>query len=1819
MNIFRLSCVSTFLLTVAVLPQVVQAQTTVTLSASPNPSKFGAPVVMTATLTRASASGRVTFYDGVTVLGTKPLVSGAASLATILLPAGSRQLKAYYSGDGSNAAATSNVVTQTVNAQPAFGFLRATVPISSGPLYAVGDFNGDGKADIVTTTFVNSTQTLQILLGDGAGNFQAGFSLPIQGGINAAVAGDFNGDGISDLAYLNQSSTSLTILLGKGDGTFQNPATFALLNFTASLAVGDFNGDGKADLVVADPQTGVDILLGNGDGTFQPPVSYTTFAGNPTDQAGFAAVADFNGDGRADIACVNLQGSVSILLGRGDGTFQPAIQVAVQFASRLFVADFNGDGKADLVTDSEQVLLGKGDGTFQILTPSSSVPLLGVGDFNGDGKTDLLVSNTDISSPTVSILPGNGDGTFQPSAFTTSVAGFSSQLVGDFNGDGRTDIALNGSNAVHFLLGTTVTVIPTGTPQTGAVGKPFPAPLQVTIKDSGVPRSGVVVTFTATLFPGPSPGPSATLSSNTATTDANGVASVTATAGSILGTFPVTATALGFSVQFSLTNATVAASSLTASPTTPQSALLGAVFPLPLQVTALDSSGAPANGVVITFTPPQSGASATLSAGQVVTNSNGVASVIATANQIAGSYVVTATAGGLSTTFALTNVPPGGASLTLTASPSPSKLGSPVTLTTAISNASPSSRVTFFDGITPLGSATPSGNAASFSTVLLSAGTHQLMAYYRDEVHNLAGTSNVVTQQVKAAVGGAFTSQNVPLTDSQSITSVVAGDFNHDGKVDLALLNILIDVGSQITVLLGKGDGSFQNPAFYHFPLTSFGHSLVAADFDRDGNTDLATDGGGILFGNSDGTFRSGAFNIGGPLVVGDFNGDGKPDIVSASVQQIFLPSAQDRQSPHEGGSFTVLLVNLLPGNGDGTFGRSTSLASLPADDGTVVNSVAVADLNGDGKPDVIVLARLSGSSSLTAILGNGDGTGHTLTIALPSGFLSPNSVVAGDFNGDGKPDLALGGLTGAQVPSTAILLGNGDGSFQLGTIYTFGAAAASGDFNGDGFADLVVTGASGYTTGILYGKGDGTFQQGLALSAGVPLAVTDFNGDGKADILTATDSTTVLLGATPAAGQPASITATGGTPQLIAVNTIFPNPLQVTVRDSSGSPVAGITVAFAVPTVGASAILSSATATTNASGVASVTATANNTAGSYNVIASAGTLSTLFSLTNLVGGGANLALGRTATQSSTLLGAPSARVAVDGITDGNFFDGSVTATNPDINAWWQVDLGASAAVSSVVIYNRTDCCSSRLSDYWVFVSNTPFLATDTPATLANRVGIFASHQTTAPSPFTTINVVGQGQYVRVQLTGTDYLSLAEVQVFGTVSGPSNNLAMGKAATQSSTLSGAPAAGVAVDGNTDGNFFHGSVTATNPELNAWWQVDLGSPATINSITIWNRTDCCGSRLSDYWVFVSNTPFLATDTPATLQGRVGVFASHQTTAPSPSTTINVGAPGQYVRVQLTGTDYLSLAEVQVIGTSGPSNNLATGKAATQSSTYPGSPSAGVAVDGNPDGNYFDGSVTATNVDTNAWWQVDLGASAIITSVTIWNRTDCCGSRLNDYWIFISDTPFLATDTPATLANRAGIFASHQTSAPAPSVTIPFTAQGRYVRIQLTGTNNLSLAEVQVFGNIPQVTNLSQGKAASQSSTYPGSPSAGVAVDGNPDGNYFDGSVTATNPETNAWWQVDLGASASINSVVIWNRTDCCGTRLGDYWIFVSNTPFLASDTPATLQNRAGTFASHQTAAPSPSVAIPVSTQGRYVRVQLSGTDYLSLAEVQVLGQ
>jgi hypothetical protein len=142
------------------------------------------------------------------------------------------------------------------------------------------------------------------------------------------------------------------------------------------------------------------------------------------------------------------------------------------------------------------------------------------------------------------------------------------------------------------------------------------------------------------------------------------------------------------------------------------------------------------------------------------------------------------------------------------------------------------------------------------------------------------------------------------------------------------------------------------------------------------------------------------------------------------------------------------------------------------------------------------------------------------------------------------------------------------------------------------------------------------------------------------------------------------------------------------------------------------------------------------------------------------------------------------------------------------------------------------------------------------------------------------------------------------------------------------------------------------------------------------------------------------------------------------------------------------------------------------------------------------------------------------------------------------------------------------------------------------------------------------NTSGGPAATQSSDYSETTTAAKALDGDTDGSFAKGSVASTKVNKNAWWQMDLGASSNVSSIEIWNRTDCCSERLMDYWVFVSDTAFSPTDTPSALKSRENTWNSHQTMKPNPTTSIPVNSKGRYVRVQLEGEGYLSLAEVKI---
>jgi len=334
---------------------------------------------------------------------------------------------------------------------------------------------------------VTNNEGSNVFFGNAPGSpINVGFVYDTNATVPRSVAvGDFNGDGIPDLAVVNSTSNNLSILLGNGDGTFQLASSPNTGNAPYWVAVGDFNGDGKLDLAVANSSDDtITILLGDGTGNFSPPQNCDGPCQPPATDSSpyFVAVGDFNGDGKLDLAVANFDDNdVTILLGDGTGNFAPPSTAAcdgpcspIQVGSAprsIAMGDFNGDGILDLAvvnnsSNNLTILLGNGDGTF---TPAASSPAglstpisVVAADFNGDGKLDLAVTNN--GNNTVAILLGDGTGNFAPPSLSACdgpcpapMTGVLPRMitVGDFNGDGKLDLAVTNQTdgTVTLLLG----------------------------------------------------------------------------------------------------------------------------------------------------------------------------------------------------------------------------------------------------------------------------------------------------------------------------------------------------------------------------------------------------------------------------------------------------------------------------------------------------------------------------------------------------------------------------------------------------------------------------------------------------------------------------------------------------------------------------------------------------------------------------------------------------------------------------------------------------------------------------------------------------------------------------------------------------------------------------------------------------------------------------------------------------------------------------------------------------------------------------------------------------------------------------------------------------------------------------------------------------------------------------------------------------------------------------------------------------------------------------------------------------------------------
>ena len=798
--------------------------------------------------------------------------------------------------------------------QPAHSYVNGIAYYGIGAV-ALADLNGDGKMDVVSASYYN--YGIRLLYGNGDGTLRVPASYDAGGsGPYSTAVGDFNGDGKPDLAVALANSFTVGILLGNGDGSYQRAVTYSAGTYPFSVAVGDFNGDGKLDLAVADyydstyTQGAASVLLGNGDGTFQNAVTYSsgglyTFS---------VAVGDFNGDGRLDLALASQclsngvcsSGSAGILLGNGDGTFQNALTYPSSglYTYAVAVGDFNGDSKTDLVLADDyntsyssggaSVLLGNGDGTFQnaVSYPSGGYGSYSVivGDFNGDGKADLALSNRSDQQTstygTVGILLGSGDGTFQPATSYASggfYPAYQSLAMADFNGDGKTDIAvanqcIQASSCITSSLGLlpgngdgtfqAATSYPSdggyglATADLNGDGKPDLVVGNVTTNDNTVavllnllnsgasatttsvvssanPSSlGQSVTFTATVAPLGSGTPTGTVSFYDGAT--------------LLGTGTLSGGAAGYSTS----SLTLGSHSITAAYggdshfTGSTSSVLAQVVNPAATSTALTSSLNPsAYNQSVTFTASVTSSSGTptgtvtffdgaVNLGSSALNGSGMAS-LAVSSLSVGSHSITAAYGGdsnfgSSTSSALSQgVNQASSTTALASSLNPSTYNQPVTFTATITpqfGGGASGTVTFFDGTTALGSSGLLGNKATLSLSALSAGTHSMTARYSGDTNFTGSTSAVVPQQVNvASTTTAVTSSANPalVKNPVTFTATVTGQFGGGATGTMTFKTGAKTLG---TSAVSGGVASFT------VTLVTAGARSITASYSGDGN-----------------------------------------------------------------------------------------------------------------------------------------------------------------------------------------------------------------------------------------------------------------------------------------------------------------------------------------------------------------------------------------------------------------------------------------------------------------------------------------------------------------------------------------------------------------------------------------------------------------------------------------------------------------------------------------------------------------------------------------------------------------------------------------------------------------------------------------------------------------------------------------------------------------------------------------------------------------------------------------------------------------------
>jgi len=916
-----------------------------------------------------------------------------------------------------------------------------TFGVGSSPhSVAVADVNGDGKPDIITANRYDNT--VSVLLGNGDGTFQKARTYAVGSEPFSVAVADLNGDGRPDIVTANYLDNTVSVLLGNGDGTFQNAKTFAVGSEPFSVAVADLTGDGKPDIITANSgDNTVSVLLGNGDGTFQ---KARTFAVGLTPQS--VAVADVNGDGKPDIVTANIgDNTVSVLLGNGDGTFQKARTFAVGMGpDAVSVTDVNGDGKPDIITANNadgtvSVLLGNGDGTFQkaqTYAVGSAPHSMTVADVNGDGRPDIITANN--GDDTVSVLLGNGNGTFQKAQTFAVGSEPESLAVADFNGDGRPDIvtANGGGAGVSVLLGNGDGTFTPSTPLNG-VGLRN-TPYLADLDGDGTPDSVILDGAGNILF---RKGLAGTVDQFASPVILNDLAAI-----------GENRPARDLTVFRTETGWAIATADTGFDPTLSSPGHF--VYTVSLYTVAADGSVTHATAFSTPFLPTR------------------IAAADLTGNGLDDLVVASSLDNNVQVAF---QQPDG-------------MFSSPLTLPVGVAPSDIALVDVDVDGLKDI---VVSNQASGTVTVLLNDKKH---SFSRSETFR-AGTS--LTDVIPETTGATVSSL------AQTV-SLAAGNFTSTGRNDLVVVN---RGTPSFTVLPNDGSG-FSDPQSGLTTPTNAGSLIndqpgpvVTADFHGSDGLDshraatgdlaiLMEDRGEVWIYTNNG---DGTFTLGQQIPVG-----------SQATGLSVVPGSSS-------GLFDLLVGNpfgdvlIIHGKGDGTFQPFTR-----AD-----QAVPFVTVNHNGQQDVIlanqaadqVVSQIRKAGVASFISGAFSQQGH--------GLIGPGAIKLADLNGDGYPDLIVANSDGNDI---LVYMGLPGGGFESKPrtffVGTNPVSITVQDLNHDGILDIAVANRGSNDVSILFGKGtrqanglvtNWGLRAGPRLKAGFsPIGVTfrDVTGDHIPDMI---------------------------------------------------------------------------------------------------------------------------------------------------------------------------------------------------------------------------------------------------------------------------------------------------------------------------------------------------------------------------------------------------------------------------------------------------------------------------------------------------------------------------------------------------------------------------------------------------------------------------------------------------------------------------------------------------------------------------------------------